>query len=381
MRHPLVLALLASAALPAAAAAQDVTAGGSIQGRLGYGDNPFLQLNAPGGTAVAGASLTGWLQRRSEVSTTRLTGVASLDPYFSHYGTAENYLATLEHQQTLSERLVLSGKVSYQDSINPRDFSQLGGTNVDLLSVGQRSRTLSADGTAQWSPTARDSFYIGPEYMRATYPRQSLNDFEQYGLRGGYLRQINETLSAGIDLRVQKVNSQGFSDSTSYQASLRLTYDINPIWRFDGTAGLIRQSSDFGGSSSTPGFTAQLCGKYPRYRVCVEGSRQSAASGFGGLRTDNRARASLDYDLSTRSHLVFAAVYNVSESRGFSIVPKQKYWEVSSGYTRTLTERFAAGVSGRYQYRDYGNFAGVADSSVTGYSATVDVTYKFGRLE
>jgi hypothetical protein len=89
----------------------------------------------------------------------------------------------------------------------------------------------------------------------------------------------------------------------------------------------------------------------------------------------------LDYDLSSRSHLTFGALYDVSQSSGLSIVPTQKYYEISAGYSRTLTDRLSAGFSGRVQYRDYGNIVGLDDSTVTGYSVTFDIGYKFGRLD
>lgn len=360
--------------------AQAVTAGGSVQAHVGFGDNPFLSLNSPGSSGVAGGSLTGWLQRASETAQTRLTGVVSLDQNFRYYGRLDNYLASLEHRQTFSARLSGTFAARYQDSINPRNFQDLGGQTTDLLSIGQRSRSYGANGTLQWTPTGRDTFYIGPQYTRTTYPGRLGSDFEAYGLSAGYMRRINEKLRVGVDLTTQRVNSDSFADSTSYQGGVRLMYDFSPIWTFDGNVGLIHQTSR-GSSSTTPGFSAELCGKYPRYRVCVEASRQSAASGFGGLRTDNRVRATLDYDLTTLSRLNFGAVYDLSKSSGVSIIPTQKYWEISGGYSRTITDRLSAGFSGRYQSRDYGAFAGVADSTVTGYSVTLDATYKFGRLD
>ncbi|MDO6416801.1 hypothetical protein Q4F19_20630 [Sphingomonas sp. BIUV-7] len=379
-------ALAASALAANGVQAQSITAGGSIDGRIGYGSNPYLQLNSPGGTGIGGGTLTGWLQSRSETSQTRLTGIADLSQNFRYYGLAENYQATLDHRQTISNRLSASGRLRYQDSINARNFDNSGlagesGTIVDLLSIGQRTRTYGADGTLQWTPTSRDSFYIGPQYSHTTYPSTAISDFEQYGLSAGYLRQVNARMKLGVDTSLQRVKSDAFASSTSYNAALRLVYDFNEIWQFDGNVGIIFQKSGIGGTTSTPGFSAQLCGKYPRYRVCVQGSRQSAASGFGGLRTDNRIGANVTYDLSARSSVNFAAVYDVSESRGLSIIPKQKYWELSGGYSRTLTDRLSAGFSGRYQHRDYGSLVAGGDSTVSGYAATLDIAYKFGRLE
>jgi hypothetical protein len=427
-----IIALVAAGSLATAAAAQEITAGGAATARVGYGDNPFLQINPEGSSAIVGGSLSGWLQRRSETATTRLSGVASLDQYVSHYGSAENYLASLSHLQQLTTRLSISGVISYQDAINARGFGGVGGTfggigtgigtgvtavgtglgtgatgvdtdglaiggigtglggvgfggtSGDLLSIGQRTRSVFGSGQVNWAPTARDSFYVGPQYTHSTYPGLAASDFTQYGVRGGYLRTVNARLKVGVDLLAQRVNSDGFPDSTSYQASLRLVYDFNAIWQFDGTVGLINQrtSAPISSSSSTIGFTARICGRYPRYQMCFEAARQSAPSGFGGLRTDNRAQASGQYDLSARSRLTAAAVYDRStSSSGVSLIPRQTYWEVSAGYSRTLTQRLSAGFSGRYQYRDFGNFAGLTDSSVTGYAVTLDATYRFGRLE
>jgi hypothetical protein len=375
----LLAALATGAALPGAAGAQSVTAGGSLTGRIGYGSNPYLNLNSPGGSGVAGGNLTGWLQNRSETSSTRLTGVVDIDQNFQYYGRAENYQALLDHQQTISDKLSVRVGARYSDAINPRNFQvDSNAAPIDLLSIGQRSRNISANGTVQWAPTSRDSFYIGPQYSHTTYPGGVGSSYNSYGMSGGYLRQVSAKMKVGVDLSVQKVNSQGFSNSTSYQGGVRLVYDFSPIWQFDGNVGLIHQTSSFG-NSSTPGFSANLCGKYPRYNICLEASRQSAASGFGGLRTDNRIGANVGYDLSSRSHLKFGAVYDISQSSGISIVPTQKYWEISGGYSRTITTRLSGGFSGRYQNRNYGSLAGVNDSTVSGYAATLDVTYKFGR--
>jgi hypothetical protein len=378
----LLAALATGAAIPHAAEAQSLTAGGSLTGRLGYGSNPYLTLTSPGGSGVAGGNLTGWLANRSETSVTRLTGVVDIDQNFQYYGRAENYQALLDHQQTISDRLSVRVGARYSDAINPRNFQvDSNAPPTDLLSIGQRSRNVSANGTVQWAPTSRDSFYVGPQYSHSTYPNSTASSYDSYGVSGGYLRQVNAKMKVGIDLSVQKVNSQGFANSTSYQGGVRLVYDFSPIWQFDGNVGLIHQTSSFGSSSSTPGFSASLCGKYPRYNVCVQASRQSAASGFGGLRTDNRVGVNAGYDLSSRSHVRFAAVYDISQATGISTIPTQKYWEISGGYSRTISTRLSGGFSGRYQNRNYGNLVNVTDSTVTGYAATLDVTYKFGRIE
>ena len=391
-------ALLAGAvgvALAPALDAQSVTAGGTVDLRVGYGSNPFLSLNSQGGTGVAGGTLTAWLQRQSETSTTRLTGIASIDQNFSHYGRPENYLATLRHDQSFSARLRLQGELNYQDSISAQTYngfgsgtavpgSLVGGDQTDLLSIGQRTRSVFGDASLQWQPTSRDSFYAGPSFNHTTYPGNGLSNFDQYGARGGYLRRINEKLQLGIDLNAQRVNSKFFPNSTSYQASGRLVYDFSAIWQFDGSIGLINQRRAGIGSRTTAGFTARLCGKYPRYRACIEAARQSSASGLGGLRTDNRIDADISYDLTSLSQISAGAIYDISDSSETSVVPKQKYWQASLTYRRTLSDRLSAGVTGNYQHRDYGALAapvGLFGSTASGYSVTANVSYRFGRLQ
>lgn len=379
---PLLAALTAGVALPHMAEAQVVTAGGSVTGRIGYGSNPYLNLNSPGGSGVAGGDVTAWIRRTTENSRTSLTGNVDIDQNFRYYGRAENYRATLDHQQTISERLSVTGQLRYLDSINPRNFFDSGSNNIDLLSIGQRTRTFGASANLQWTPSARDSFYFGPQYTGARYPSNRLSNFDQYGLQGGYLRQITEKLKIGVDGSYLKLNSRGYSDSESFNGSVRLVYDFSPIWQFDGGIGLIHQVSRPGGTATTPGFNAKLCGKYPRYRICVDAARQSSGSGFGGLRTDNRVGAHVDYDLTSHSNINFGVIYDISQSQGLTIIPTQKFWEFSGGYSRRLNDRLSAGFSGRYQYRDYGNLVTTNTSqTVSGYSATLDVTYKFGRID
>jgi hypothetical protein len=343
-------------------------------------------VNSPGGSGIGGGDASVWIQRRSETARTRLTGTVDIDQNFQYYGRVENYIARIDHQQTISDRLSLTGNLHYSDSINPRNLFEPGSSSIDLLSIGQRTRTFGGDGNLQWTPTSRDSFYIGPNFSLARYPNQSANSFDQYGVRGGYLRQVTEKLKLGFDGSVSRLNSRSYADSTSYQGGLRLVYDFSPIWQFDGGVSLIHQVSSPGGSSSTVGFNANLCGKYPRYRICFDASRQSAPSGFGGLRTDNRFGVHGDYDLTSRSSLRFGAIYDISQSLGSPTlgaptVPTQRFWEISGGYSRTITQRLSAGFSGRYQGRDFGSLVQGAASSVTGYSGTLDVTYKFGRIE
>lgn len=389
-----LIPLLAGVALAPALNAQAITAGGEIALRAGFNSNPFFSLDSPGGSGIVGGTLTGWVQRQSDVSVTRLMGIASVDQNFRYYGRPENYLGSLSHRQSFSEKLSLNGQISYQSAINPGSYfsnsaSPSGGLTgglgtpitTDLLSIGQRTRSLSGDATLQWQPTSRDSFYGGPTFNHTTYPNNGASNFDQYGMRAGYLRRLNEKLQVGIDVNAQKVNSRLYPDSTSVQGSARLVYDFSSVWEFDGSIGLINQHGTGIGTTRTVGFSAQLCGKYPRYSICVDASRQSAPSGFGGLRTDNRAHASVSYQLSSRSSVNAGAVYDISDSTGVTIIPKQKYWQLDGGYRRTLTERLAGGFSGRYQHRDFGTLPGVAGSTANGYSVTVDVSYKFGRLQ
>lgn len=380
----LLAGVAAGAAVPYAANAQAVTAGGTIAARVGYGDNPNISINSPGNSGVAGGTLTGWIQDRTETSTTRLTGMADITRNFRYYGTYENYLATIDRQQTFSERLSGNIRARYQDSINLTSISGVDSNSLDLLSIGQRTRTIAGSGTLQWTPSSRDSFYISPNYNHSTYPGSLAHNYSQYGVGGGYLRQVSEKMKVGIDLSAMTVHSTGFPNTSSYQGGVRLTYDFSPIWKFDGNVSLIRQNGQLGGSLTTPGFSASLCGNYPRYSICINAARQSSSSGFGGLRTDNRIGVDANYKLSVRSTVNFSAVYDISKSPVVSLVPTQKFLEFSGGYSRTISNRLSAGFSGHYQYRNYGDLVGLpagTDTSVTGYSVTLNVSYNFGRLE
>ena len=367
----------------AGAKAAMIQGSGSIDLHAGYGSNPFFNPASSGGSALLGATLSGVLTRMTAVSQSSLTGQVDIDGYLRHYGRTENYSATLRHNQQLSQALAVGGQVSYDSIINPSpSFGTRSAdlqTQGDLLTVGQRTRRISGSGDISWEHSEHDLFQAGVNASHATFSGGAASSYSSYGASIGYLRTLNDHTKIGIQGGVNMTKSSDYPDSHSFNVGLQLIQQISPVWRFEGGVSLLAQST-LGRLYKTVGFNGSLCGTYPRLTVCAVASRNTAPSGFGGLRTDTQGGGRVNYKLTPHSFIELSATYDISSSKG-GILPTQKYYDLATAYRRELSPRLSVGASARLQGRDYGTLlAGTQDSKVTGYTATANVVWKFGRI-
>lgn len=387
MRNGVGLAVAASAAatIPFAAAdAANVQFSGLVDLHAGYGSNPFFDVASPGPSALGGATVSVALDRITAKSRTTVTGEADINQYLRHYGNTQNYSATLRHNQQISQVLAFAVDAEYDNAINPSPSFSTKSPDLqpqgDLLTVGQRIRRVSGGADLTWEPNDRDLFQAGINGSHASFSGGNASAYNSYGASVGYLRTFSARTKIGLQAAASQVKSSAYPDSRSYTLGLQVIQQISAVWKFDGGLSLILQSQ-LGESFKTIGFNGSLCGAYPRFTVCAVGSRLSAPSGLGGLRTDTQAGARLNYKLTPRSTLDLSATYDISKS-GNHILPTQKYYEIAATYRRELTQRLSFGVSGRTQGRDYGLlFAATGGGrKVAGYTATANITYKFGRI-
>ena len=419
-RQALALAGALTLLAAGSARAADTTFGGTLDLRVGYGSNPYLNTSGNGGSGLVAGTLTAGLTSRAALSTTTLTGVADVSQNFRRYGRNENYSITLGRTQQLSERLSLFGSASYASTLNPgisylNSFSSgaiyptvgtttptvaggVGATSasdpalvaaspaigvpvgvfdastLDLFALGQRSERISGNAGASWTPTARDQISVSGYGTRSSY--KSFNgDYVGYGGSVTYLRTLSARTRVGVDGGIGIVQSDNYPSARSYNADIVLVQQLNAIWSFNGRVGAIIPAGAYSrGQSATLGFSGSLCGAYPRSTICVSAARQAAPTGIGGLRTDLQFTASLSYSLDERTRLNAAATYDQSPSTAF--VPRQEFYQGTIGASRDLSRRFAVGASARYQKRVASGFY----AGASGYAITVDVITRFGHL-
>ncbi|WP_174274258.1 hypothetical protein [Sphingomonas bacterium] len=383
MRSTLSLALAVAGAgvLSGSAEAASTFFGGTFDLRAGYGRNPQLRTGLSGDSPVFGGRLDAVLTRLTGKGRTTLSGTADITQSTKIYGRTENYLVQLSQQQQISARIAGSADVSYSDTTNPaanygttaRDLVPIG----DVLTLGQHSRQLAGDVNASWQMDAKDLFQGAVNASHTSFDSVVASSYTQYGGSFGYLRTINARTRIGFQLSGLKIRSDSYPGSSSFQGGLQLTQKLSQAWTFQGGVSGVLQKAN-GGSFKTIGFNGSLCGDYPRYTICVIGSRQSAPSGIGGLRNDTQGSVRINYKLSARSQINGEITYDISNAKGIALAT-QRYYDAALSYRRTIRPRISAGFSARYQRRDIGAIGVIPGTKVNGYTGTADISYQFGR--
>lgn len=369
-------ALLASAA---AASAEPIIFSGYVEGRLGYGTNPFLRTQTGLGAGIGGFSLAPTLTRTTSQASTTLSGVYDRDQYFRTYGHTQTVTVDLRHVAQVRSNLSITLQASYGRTNNPLISSILDPGLFDNLTIGQETQRISGEAQVQWQATKNDAINYGINYEHSSFSRSSFaGGFDLLGANFGYLRTLGPRTKLGVRVSASRYESDINPGSHSVQPALALQQTLSPIWKFDGDIGVIFQnvSGPAGGSSKGLGFHASLCGTYPRVNVCLTGQRQTTASGFGGLRTTTEASLTVITKLSERSTITGEASYDLSNSQRLALLREAEVFQARLDYQRDLTQRLSAGVTGRYQSRDLGGIG--AAHAVSG---TVNVRVKIGRLK
>lgn len=370
-------------ALPARAA--PIYASAQVQAHVGYGSNPYLVEDDSSGSLLAGIRLMPQLTTRTATSESSLSGFYDYTGYTKRYGHSDAYGVDARHSQQFSERLSGNIHAGFVDSLN----SVYGATDVaDEVTLGRRQRRFGGDFGLTYQPSERDQFTLVGQIWRATYPGRngstSLSPYTDYGATASYMRALSDRTRVGVSLGVDRYESRYYGDTTSILPSIVLDQRLGTDWRLNAHAGAILNRTTFGSFTdrrTTIGFGAKLCKENPRYLLCVEGSRDNAPSGLGGLRTDTHGVVSLDYKLSERSSANGSLAYGHSSTRSTIGGPSlgllnQDYLNANAGYSYRLTERISIGGTGSYLYRKF-----EGRGTAHGVSGALTVTASFGRTK
>ena len=377
----MILAAWAAAfAAAPAIAAQPFIFSGYLEGRLGYGTNPFLTSGQSSAAGFGGFTFSPSLSRSTAVSTTTLAGSYDREQYFNRYGHTETYAANVSHRQQLSEHATVSGSVRYLLSDNPLVTPSSDAiVLVDPLSSGTRTRTLSGDANLDWTPTGRDNFNFGVNAQHSTYSNGlfSGSDYDQYGGNIGYLRTLSARTKLGVRVYYSRYTSENFSSGSSLAPSLAIDQVLSPIWKANGDIGLVIQRTDgpFSRTTTGLGFHANLCGTYPRSSICFAAARSTSGSGVGGFSRTTSASVTASHRLSERGTLTAFASYEETGANRSVLFTNARIYQGRLDYSHQLTQRLSGGVTGRYQRSDYGGFG-----SANAVAGTVNLRWQIGRV-
>ena len=383
--------LLALAALVlqqlAPAHADTLTWRATVEGRVGYGTNPFLQVDQNAGSGLAGFTVAPVITLQNAKATTELSGSYNRDQYFSHYGAPDDLNIDLRRVQQLSTKLTANAQVGYFSSISgllsPYYNSIVVNPGaVDQLAVGLRQRRFYGQAGVDWHPTQRDHYTLSGIAEHDSYSRFG-STFNYYGVTGGYTRQINARTQLGAQLTAGYYTSRTAGHSRSLSPNLVFQRVLSAHWTVNGSAGAIIERERIQGrthNSVSPGFSVGACGTYTRVDGCVTASRVAASSGLGGLRRQTQIGANLTWKLTPHSRVLAVASYGISNSNDPAItnVPTfgtLHYALARLDYQRDLTRRVSAGVSGSFQNR-----TGARLPEAHALTLTFNLTAHLGRL-
>lgn len=391
MKHGSVLiaGILATAA-PAQAASPEF--GAIVRGELGYGTNPFLRQGITEGSLFASGTVAPRLTYRESRSTTTLAGSYTRDQYFDSLGYTDSLSASVTRFDQLAQNLSSTITADYVTSNRAIDYGVYDVSDEPLvddpLSIGQRTHRYGGNYQLQWQATAVDQLRYGASYSHLSYgggARGALvgaSGYDQYGVNGAYGHALDARTTVGAQISLNAVRSKFYPDSRSIEPGLTIHRQLDAVWTIDGNVGLVLQRTygPLGGSSTSLGYGVDLCGKYPRTRVCISGSRGSQPSGFGGLRTSTQIRTTVSHDISEHSRINIAGSYSQSRAlQGGALLPltirSTRAVFFTAEYDRDISRRVSAGLGGRYQWRDTSSI-GTSESV----AATVHITAKLGRI-
>jgi hypothetical protein len=378
---------LGAAFIAVPATAQPVQFSAVVRDEVGYGTNPFLRPGVDRGALLDSVTISPRLTYLTARSTTVLSGNYNRDQYFSHLGHTDSMLANITRTDKLSAYLTSTLSAEYHTTNRAIVTDQVSDQLQDPLNIGRRTHGVTANYGLQWQPTAADQITYGAQYQNLTYgagqsviPGAVASSYDQYAVNAGYSHAVDARTSIGAQASVSAVRSKVYPDSRAIQPSLTAKRQINAIWNIEGHVGLVLQTiyGPFGRSSTTLGFGVTLCGVYPRTHLCLTAQRVSAPSGYGGLRISTGISGTLTHDLDARSRVRLNGSFTKSSSDQVltAIAVRQVRAIVTTGeYDHDLTQRISAGVGGRYQWRDSGQFG-----TAKAVAGTVHISAKLGRI-
>lgn len=387
---------LLGAVVAAPAAAQSVQFNAVAQTEVGYATNPFLASGVTEGSIFASASIAPRLLYQTARSSTVLSGKYSREIYGNGFGYTDSGTASLLRTDQLTPHLGSSLTASFTTSNRATITDPEAIDDTDPLNVGRRTKTLAGSYELQWQATAHDQISYGGNISHLSYGNLAgqqnaigvASDYTQYGVNASYNHIVDARTTVGAQVTLSTVRSQIYPDSRSIQAALTAKRQLTAIWTLDGHVGMVFSHIEgpFARSSKSLSLGLDLCGTYPRMRLCLKVSRDTTPSGYGSLRTLSTIDATMSYDIDQHSHITANASYRSSSSGAFTPDPalgnvlprvpqRAKTFMESVDYDRDITRRISAGFGGQYEQRVLSNFP-----AGRSYTVSAHLRAKLGRM-
>lgn len=333
----------------------------TIEPRLGYDSNPFLQSGNELSSGYAAITVRPKLSSASPKGEVSLSGYYDRTQYFKNYDSANQYGGAFEAQHAVSQTLTVFGALRYDHAVVGQDDNVASGgapidqTDINLIGTRAQVNTYAASGGFALKVSPKDTVNVDGGYTATRYEDRPIgSDNDNYGGRIGYQRAISAKTKVGVSGSVYRIDydTPGLH-SMVMQPSVTFSTELSPKWHFDGSLGVSFTTIDFpnGTSDKNTGIAgdANLCHKGSKNTFCLYASRSVSGSGFGG--TVRRSQAGFSFDQRLTETLSFntGGSYARSSSLG-GLVPLREYVSGHVGLSNRFTKNLTVGIQG--QYRD-----------------------------
>jgi hypothetical protein len=367
------LALAGGAGIASPASAQGLSQQVTVRVGGEVASNPYLEENDQGASVSGTAEIRPRLTYANSVTQFDLEAFARGNAYVDKYEFEDNYGASANISQRLSEKLTILMNGSFFSTashayagLSPIDGGVPGPGQPtfpqvpeDVTVLGQRGRTASASfrADAEYVIDARNQLGFEGNYRTLSLTQPGAAEYDVAGFQGRYNRVVDERTSVGLvaGYRLFDYHDADRADAKSASLLGSISLVLDQAWTLSASGGIERTRIDAlptAAAHTRTAFTgsASLCRGDSRERFCVNYNRQSEPTSYAGIRNSDAVGLSYNRQLSEYDSVTLGGTY--SRNGGFA-----SDFNAPSGTT-------LYGVRGSFDHRFNERLSGYLEASV-----------------
>lgn len=384
--------------LASSAAIADTRVTANVGVDSGIATNPYGSTASNTGSGTVSGTLNTIALITMPTGAINLRGSVTHTEYFKLYNGTTDFTVATTAQQQLSPLVSMSAGASYSSQVRNGLYPVIDPTspptddpNAPIIvdpdaatSFAERVQSFSGNLGMSVSLSPRDSFSVSARGSKVLYPMRAgaitSRDFASYGAGLSYRRQIGTgtSIGAAFDVNKSEYERGGFSGGTQISPSLTLNTALGGRFSLNAAAGVTFSETDFaGGANKTTSFSGSvgICYTGDRARFCGTASQRVAPSSFSGTSTVSSISGTYSYRLSEGSNIGVSASYSKAKSLSGVGNLKNDYAQISTNYSRRLTQRLSAVAS--LSYSETHNSTVQRDGN---FFASIGLRYSLGEI-
>ena len=359
-----------AAALLSSVAQADTRSYIDLQGGAGYSTNPLLLTDMDedsGFGRISAYAFHGWSTPRSESSVSAYVENTS---YLREYGNQEAFEVAARSRRNVSENLVVFGSANFRGDYSAQLGTRFFGpprepvpvdviapdpvivVDPDLFALNRRQYSVAGQLGLSTRLSERDALTTAVGLQRLFLSDDGGDlDFTQADASAEWSRTINERLTAGLRVILQRSDFSRGRSITSYGPQATAQLQLSENWELTGALGFVRVEQDGGEllgelNSIDLAADASLCRNVEQERLCARVARRTQSSILGGAPTTTSAGLDAYRRLSARDTVQASA--SLARSDGLRIggvEQKSGFYSLTAGYDRVFGDRLSGGVN------------------------------------